>query len=221
MSHTWIPYLGHYERSLIKKFGNPKKPVIAISGLAGTGKGVHAELLQESLRKKLKLSLRIYESGEFLRRVAKQYGYSEANLSEFSALVSKNIKLAEKIDHAIDTKTLEVALGHGGIFVGKLTFAVIGDWGYKIFLKADQKLIAKRISEDRSRPEYGMSIEEILKRIIERDESDNEQYKRLYNVNYKNLAKKCNFIIETKSKEKTAHKIFDSVARWLKKNKYI
>src|SRR3989344_3933239 len=162
MPNTWIPYLKNYEKSLIKKYGKPKKPIITISGLAGVGKDTHSKILQERLVKELKLRLKIWRSSDFFRSAARQYGYTEARLVEFNKRITEDRKLAEKIDHYIETKTLETVIKNGGIFVGRITFAVVGKWGFNIFLKVDPNIAVERIHKDETRPEYGLDQQTIM-----------------------------------------------------------
>ncbi len=221
MDHnTWIPYLYHYETSLLKKYGEPKKPIIAISGLAGVGKDTHSKILQERLAKELKL--KIWRSSDFFRSAAKQYGYTEARLVEFNKRIMSDRKLAEKIDYYIETKTLENVIKYGGIFVGRITFAVVGKWGFKIFLNVDPKIAAERIHKDETRPEHGLDLQTIMDDLIKRDEVDIERYKMIYGIDYNKLSKKCDaIVVNYDGIEQTSDKIFAATKKWLKKNKYV
>jgi len=222
MSKTWIPFLEKYEKSLLNKYGKPKKPIIAISGLAGVGKGTHSKLLQQRLEKEMKLKLKIYESSDFFRKAAKQYGYSEARLVEFNKRITEDRRLAEKIDYYIDTKTLETIWKNGGIFVGRITFAVAGNWGFKIFLKVDPKIAAERIHKDGTRPEHGLDLQTIMDDLIKRDEVDMKRYKMIYGIDYNKLSKKCDAIVVNHDGiEQTSDKIFATTKKWLKKNKFV
>src|SRR3989344_4073358 len=160
--NTWVPFLEKYEKSLLNKYGKPKKPIIAVSGLSGVGKNTHSKLLQQRLQKELKINMKMHNSSDFFRKAAKQYGYSEARLVEFNKRIMEDRKLAEKIDHYIETKTLETVIKNGGIFVGRITFAVVGKWGFNIFLKVDPNIAVERIHKDETRPEYGLDQQTIM-----------------------------------------------------------
>ncbi len=217
---TYIKFLEPLEKKLIKKYGDSFPPIITISGLSGSGKGTHAALLQMNIRKHLGLIMEIHESGQFFREVARDMGYNEARLGDFSKKVASSETLAKKIDHEIERKTLEKMFDGGGIFVGRLTFATIGDMGYKIMLKVDPQIVAQRIVADPTRDEYEQSVGEARAQIIKRDTNDVKRYEKLYKINYEELSQKCDLIIEnTGTIQETEKKIFDEASLWLLKSK--
>jgi len=211
MKKIYIPAFAGYE----EKFRRGAI-LIAISGLSGSGKGTQAKLLQGNLKACMGIELKIFESGEFFRALAKEYGFSR--IEEFSNYVKSSPALTKEIDMKIDRMTIERALKEDGIYVGRLSFACIGDFGYKIFLNADPKVIAERIIRDTSREEYGMALESAEHAIKARDAADIERYRTLYGIDYKKLSKKCDLIIDTsnKTKEEVAELIYKNVAEWLK-----
>jgi len=220
--NTWVPFLEKYEKSLLNKYGKPKKPIIAVSGLSGVGKNTHSKLLQQRLQKELKINMKMHNSSDFFRKAAKQYGYSEARLVEFNKRIMEDRKLAEKIDHYIETKTLETVIKNGGIFVGRITFAVAGNWGFKIFLKVDSKIAAERIHKDETRAEHGLDLQIITSDLVKRDEVDIERYKMIYGIDYNKLSKRCDAVIVNHDGiEETSEKIFNLTKKWLKKNGYL
>ncbi|MBU5574939.1 MAG: (d)CMP kinase [Candidatus Aenigmatarchaeota archaeon] len=212
---TYIPYFYKFE----KDFKKNKKIIIAISGLSGSGKGTQAKLLQKNLKETYGLNLKIFESGYFFRKISKKYGYSESNLDKFSKYLLQNKELGEKIDKEIDEKTFKLMICKDGIYVGRLTFALAGNIGYKIFLKAKPEVIAKRIISDKSRKEFGMKLKDAKNIIISRDKYDKERYKKLYSIDYDKLIKNCDLIIDNsnKTKEEVSKIIFKNVSKWIEK----
>ena len=216
MHKTLIPYLYDLEDELVKKHGKPRNIIIVITGLSATGKGTHAKALQEFLEKKHNLKLKIHEGGTIFRKLAKEHGFSEKELNKFSKKLAEDIELGEKVDKKIDEEVLRTAFEEGGIFVGRLTFATIGDWGFKINLIVDPNIAAGRIANDPSRAEYKMDTEEVLKNLRERDKYDIEKYEKTYRMSYKKLLETCDVTIDNSgSLEDAKKKIQEAVEKWL------
>jgi cytidylate kinase len=197
-------------------------PVIAISGLSGSGKGVHSKLLKKRLKEEYGLELPIYESGEYFRQEAEKRGMT---VEEFGALLKKDKRLLEKVDRGVDEKTLRNALKKPGIYVGRLTTHIIGEHGYKVFLKADVDLVAERISNDPNRDEVkrGMSRAEIKAEIIKRDRDNAKRYRDLYGINYdKDLPGRADSVVVNDRPPEVVFKDFYRLlTKWLKEKGYV
>jgi cytidylate kinase len=216
-----MTYLKFLEKRFAELSEGDKRLCICISGLSGSGKNTAAELLQAEL-KKHGLDLQIYNSGDFFRKVAKEMGHDEANLNKFSEKVKNDSKLSDEVNKQIDMMTLEQAFKTGGIFVGRLTFAVLGDESsMNIFLITDKKLLAQRITHDKSRAEYSVPVDEIVKRITERDDADKQAYKDLYEIDYDDLTGKCILLENSETKDDLREDLVDIVLPKLKEDGFL
>lgn len=209
---TYLPRLRELEQRLLKEHGLPKKPIIAIGGWSGTGKDTAAYNLQKLLAKD-GIRLDVFVAGDIFRAAARKAGFSERELEKFSASLQ-----SEDLDIKVDNELLEQALTKGGIFVGRLAPAVIGEHGIKIWIETDSKVIAERISNDKERKEYGMPIAELAKRIAERNEVDAVRYKKIYGIDPEKLKTKYDLILDNSklTKEQAAKKLYDFVRPRLK-----
>jgi len=211
---TYIPFFNSLEAELSRNPAN--KPIIAISGLSGTGKGTYSKLLQLELGRSLKLD--VHEASDYFRAMAVSYGYPESELYKFNELRQKDKKLAREVDIRLDADILTKMMKEGGIFVGRLTFALAGERGFKIWLNCDSGVAAKRISLDPKRKEYGKPVSEIEVGLLRRDNADIRTYEELYEISYYGLTKRCNLFLDnsTGGKAENARNILEGVEPWLK-----
>jgi cytidylate kinase len=181
---SYIPFFQEKFTELKKKYPD-HKPIVIVDGLSGVGKNTVAKVFQEELEKRgIKLSIK--DASEFFRPVAKEMGYE--NLDEFAEARRKDLELAKKVDVKLDTDMLEHGLKNGGIITGRIMIGVFGDEAdIKVFVTADADKIAERISKDKERKDFGKPVEEIKKRIVNRDKSDIATYEKLYNIDYKEV----------------------------------
>ncbi|MEM5804643.1 MAG: hypothetical protein QXU82_02235 [Candidatus Aenigmatarchaeota archaeon] len=116
-----------------------------------------------------------------------------------------------------------IAMTRGGILVGRLTYALVGDNGYKVWINCDTKIAAERIANDKNRKEFGKPVAEIEACLPKRDMADIKTYERLYGISYFGLADKCDFFLNGNidGKEKKVHMLIDVVVPWLKQKGYI
>jgi len=146
--------------------------IITISGKAGSGKSTIAKLLAK------KLSLKHYSIGDLMRQMAKEKGIS---LLELSELAEKD----ESIDKELDEKQIELGKKEKNFVIdGRLTAFFIPKADFKIFLECDDKVRAERILKDERETEKSKDINEMIKKIKRREESERKRYKEYYNVDY-------------------------------------
>jgi len=209
---TYLPRLRELEQRLLKEHGQPKHPIIAIGGWSGTGKDTAAYNLQKLLSKD-GVRLDVFVAGDIFRAAARKAGFSERELEKFSASLK-----SEDLDIKVDNELLEQALTKGGIFVGRLAPAIVGEHGIKIWIETDTKVIAERISNDKERKEYSMPIAELAKRIAERNEVDATRYKKIYGIGPEKLKTKYDLVLNNSklTKEQAAKKLYDFVRPRLK-----
>ena len=158
--------------------------IVTISGKAGSGKSTVAKLLAE------KLKLKHYSIGDLMRAMA-----SEKRIS----LIELN-KLAEKdksIDFELDEKLKELGKTKDNFVVdGRLAAFFIPHAQVKVFLGTEDKVRAERILKDKREHEKSRSLNEMIKKIKDREESEKKRYRQYYGINYLDR-KFYNLIIDT------------------------
>lgn len=149
-----------------------KGVVICISGLSGSGKSTVARRVAEHY------GLKYYSGGDALKAVAMEMGYNvsdrgwwetEAGM-RFLEERSRNLDL----DRRVDEKMLEWAR-EGNVVLDSWTMPWLLRDGFKIWLDASEDVRARRIAI-----RDGISVEDALKRMRERENRTKEIYRRLY-----------------------------------------
>lgn len=147
------------------------KLVIAISGPPGSGKTTYAKIIAKRFK------LRYVSAGSLFRETAKKLGLS---LEEFHKLAEKD----KKYDLMVDKRSIEEAKKGSVVIEGHLTSWILKDIAdIKIYVTAPLKERAKRVaSRDK------ITIEQALKEIKEREESNRRRYLQLYGIDIKDLS---------------------------------
>lgn len=115
---TYLKRFDALEKELIKKYGTPRGPLIAIGGWAGTGKDTAAKNLRKLLRKRNGMNLPFKVTGRIMRAEARKAGFDEGEMGKFVKYLSKK---GEDMDIYADKKTMQTALKNGcGIYVGRI-----------------------------------------------------------------------------------------------------
>ncbi|MHA2054932.1 MAG: cytidylate kinase-like family protein [Candidatus Hodarchaeales archaeon] len=188
---TFILRLKEFERKLLVEHSQmiqeKKIPIVAIGGFSGTGKDTVALHVQKFFKQNHGLSLKLTHAGEFVRKIALESGWEEKNLDEFMAHVknTQDEEFANKVDLGIEKNALETALLNGGIFVGRMAPFAIGTHGTTIWLEVSARIIAERIANDETRPEFGLDPEYLITKIQSRDKTDGERLERIYNISFR------------------------------------
>lgn len=174
---------------------------IAISGKAGSGKSTVAKLLSK------KLKLRHYSIGDLMRAMASEKGIT---LLQLNKLAEKN----KSIDFELDGRLKGLGkLKNDFIVDGRLTAFFIPNAELRIFLETDDKVRAERILKSKRHQEKG-SLNDVLKNIKTREESEKKRYRRYYGIDYTNK-RLYNLVIDTTklSPSQVAEKIIQSVKK--------
>ncbi len=223
---TWLKKLVPFEEQLMKKLNiSPGQklhhPVIAIGGLSGTGKDTLAANLKPFIEELFEQEIEIMSAGRFIRDFAGGKGYHEADMDRFVSSVQDSTEFREQIDLMVDRSILKTALEKGGIFVGRMAPFAIGDWGLSIYLKCNPSIVAKRLIVDPNRAESGNNYEQVMQKIIKRDNADRKRLGEFYDTSFDALMKKVSLIIDTGifSAEGVANIAKDAVIDFFKKNK--
>lgn len=188
---TFIPYLQDFEREILEEFSTTIKerttPIIAIGGFSGTGKDTVALFIQQFFERNHQISLQITGAGDFVRKIAVQSGWEEKNLDEFMKHIqtTQDQEFARNVDLEIEKYALKTALLEGGIFIGRLAPYAIGSNGITIWLEVSAHVIARRISRDANRSEFGMNENELIQRIRSRDRTDGRRLEHIYGISFR------------------------------------
>ena len=104
----------------------------------------------------------------------------DITLLEFSKLAEED----RSIDEDIDQWQIQLGKNQDNFIIdSRLGFHFIPS-SIKIFLKADKKVIAKRVYADRVRQENNVTEDDTLKKLETREESEKKRYKEYYNLDY-------------------------------------
>ena len=149
-----------------------KKIVICISGLAGSGKSTAARRIAEHY------GLRYCSGGEALKEVAAEMGYKTSERGWWETdggmnFLERRLENLE-LDRRVDEKMLEWA-SEGNIVLDSWTMPWLLRNGFKIWLEASEDVRAQRIAR-----RDGISVEEALRLMREREGKTKEIYRRLY-----------------------------------------
>ncbi|MEM1507903.1 MAG: cytidylate kinase family protein [Candidatus Bathyarchaeia archaeon] len=150
-----------------------KKIVICISGLAGSGKSTVARRIAEHY------GLKYYSGGDALRAIAAERGYRIYDrgwweTEEGMRFLEERLRNPD-LDRLIDDRMLKWA-EEGNVVLDSWTMSwLLKDADLKIWLDASEEVRAQRISK-----RDGISFEEALKRMRERERQTKEIYRALY-----------------------------------------
>ena len=182
--------------------------IISLTGDLGSGKSSVSDLLCK------RLNYDYVYTGKIQREIAKRYNMTTLELNKYA---ETHPEIDEEIDNVFKSLNNSTNL----IIDSRLAWFFIPN-SFKIFLKTDVFVSAKRISGDKQRTnEKYSSDEEAVSKIIARKESENKRYFELYGADCSNLSN-FNLIIDTSfiTPEKTADIIIDKYNMWLKSDKY-
>lgn len=153
---------------------------ITISGNAGSGKSTLAKMLA------VKLNYKHYSMGDIQRKVAKKKGITIEELGELE-------KTDSSIDIMIDDFQKKLSKKDNFVLDSWLGFHFVEN-AFKIYITADIKVRAERILK--REPENYKNLKEVIKKIKQREKTNKQRWKKLYNMDYD---KKENFdlVIDT------------------------
>ena len=149
-----------------------KKIVICISGMTGSGKSTVAKRLAA------KYGLGYFSGGNALKTLAQEEGHDSDIRGWWET--PQGLKFLQQrmgdpaFDKRIDEKMLELAK-QGNVVLDSWTMPWLLDEGFKIWLEASPQVRAKRVVK-----RDGISIEEAVTAMKEKDEKTREIYKSLY-----------------------------------------
>lgn len=188
-----------------------KKHLITIAGKLGSGKSSTAKKVAEML------GYKHLSSGDFMRDIASSRGISLMELN----------KVAEgdnSIDKELDDRNIEIGKQFEVVLDSRLGFHFIPD-SFRVYLDLPPEVAAERILKDKENnpnrhKEDNASFdtkEDIMKSIINRQESERSRYDNLYGIKDVSRADNFDLIIDTSKYplEKVAQKIVEEYNNWL------
>ncbi len=167
----------------------PKKMILCISGMTGSGKSTIARELAE------KYNLHYFSGGDALKALAIEYGFEPAERGWWES--KEGMRFLEKrnqdqsFDRKIDSKLLEAAK-RGNVVLDSWTVPWILEDGFKIWLEASPERRAERIAK---RNKIGKN--EALQALLSKEKQTKTIYKRLYGFNLGEDFKPFNFVLDT------------------------
>jgi len=149
-----------------------KKIIICISGMTGCGKSTVAKRLAE------KYGLKYYSGGEALKSLAAEAGYNPTDKgwweTEEGMRFLRERMQNSSFDRKVDEKLLKWA-EEGNVVLDSWTMPWLLKKGFKIWLEASEEVRAKRLAG-----RDGLTVNEALKILKEKDENTKTIYKKLY-----------------------------------------
>ena len=171
------------------------KMKITISGRIGSGKSTIGKLLAQ------RLGLKHYSTGGFMRQIAKEKGKT---LLELSKIAEKS----DEIDRILDERQMSLGEIEDDFLIdARLGFYFIPD-SIKIFLDVDINEATKRIYNEKRLDEANQSLEDTLKNIKIRQESEKARYERYYGID---VSDKANFDIWIDTSNKSPKEIIELI----------
>ena len=183
--------------------GAPKKTVICISGMAGTGKSTLSKKLAE------KYQLRYFSGGDVLKELAKQEGYDVSIQGWWESpegLKFLNERINEpKFDKEVDDRLLENAQ-QGNVLLDSWTMPWLLKEGFKIWLEASFEKRAARVAV-----RDNMTVAEAFDVLKEKEARTKAIYKALYGFGLGEDFKPFDFILDTDNL--SANEVFEVLCK--------
>jgi len=187
-----------------KKHKKTKKIVIAISGPPGVGTSSVAKEVAKNLKLRYLSPGKTYKS--FLNEKE-----AKAALDFWKTSFGRSKGLHERLD----TNQMDEAKKGNIVICGKLSIHFLKDLAdYKIWIDAPLEIRAKRTAN-----RDGISFEEALKEIGERENIEREKWKRIYGFDYFYQKRIADFVVD--SSELTLEQTVDKILKFIKSKKPI
>ena len=149
-----------------------RKPVICISGMAGTGKSTLAKKLAQ------KYGLKYYSGGDALKALAAEEGCNVSSNGWWESpeglAFLRQRERDSQFDEAVDDKLLEYAQ-QGSVLLDSWTMPWLLKTGFKIWLLASMQKRAERVSERDK-----ITVKDALRILEEKEALTKAIYRKLY-----------------------------------------
>ena len=184
-----------------------KKNIITIAGDLASGKSRVTDILKNEL------NYEIYRNGEYVRKLAKEKGLDITSFNEY-------LKDHPEIDQQIEKSASLYSQTHDNLIVdARLGWYSIPE-SFKVYLKVDIDIAAKRAFEDENRKETEKfaTLEEQKQDIIKRYSMENQRFFELYGIHKEDMSN-YDLVVDTSNKtiEEIAKYILEEYKKWLQK----
>lgn len=184
-----------------------KKNIITIAGDLASGKSRVTDILKNEL------NYEIYRNGEYVRKLAKEKGLDITSFNEY-------LKDHPEIDKQIEQSASLYSQTHDNLIVdARLGWYSIPE-SFKVYLKVDIDIAAKRAFEDENRKETEKfaTLEEQKQDIIKRYSMENQRFFELYGIHKEDMSN-YDLVVDTSNRsiEETAKYIIEEYKKWLQK----
>jgi predicted cytidylate kinase len=183
---------------------------ISIAGDLGSGKSTIAQKLTK------KFGCRLYSTGDIQREIAKNLEMSTLELNKH---MEKNSKIDEEIDEF--NKNLNIK-SESFIIDSRMAWHFIPT-SFKIFLKVDPDISARRVLNDNNRKSESYTDFQIAKKeLAHRKRSENERFLDLYSVDCSDM-NNYDLVVDTSysDPESIVDKILMLHKRWSENDEFI
>ena len=182
-----------------------KKSIITIAEDLASGKSRVTDKLKNDL------NFEIYRNGEYVRKLAKEKGL---DITSFNAYLKEH----PEIDEQIEKSASLYADTHDNLIVdARLGWYSIPE-SFKVYLKVDIDIAAKRAFNDEKRKETERfdTIEEQKQDIIKRFKMENERFFKLYGIHKEDMSN-YDLVVDTSNNtiEESAELIETEFKKWL------
>ncbi len=183
-----------------------KKHIISLGGELASGKGTVSKILMK------RLNYSVYRNGDYFRKLAKESGMDVTTFNEY-------VEDHPEIDRQIENSASEYAKEHDNFIIDARLGWYAVPQSFKVYLKVDINVAAKRVFEDETRrttERKFATIEEQKADIKKRYELENERYWQLYGIR-KADESNYDFILDTTNltPEQVADEIEEEYKKWL------
>ncbi len=184
-----------------------KKHIITIAGDHASGQGTLSNNLQANL------GYEIYRNGQYVRKLASEKGMS---IVDFQIYLNEHPDL----DREIEKSAADYASTRDNLIIdAKLGWYAIPN-SFKVYLKVDIEISAKRAFEDASRKntEPFKSIEEAKKKISYRHKEETNRWQEEYGVNRDDMSN-YDLVVDTTNltPDEVCNIVLDAYNKWLEK----
>lgn len=177
--------------------------VIAISGMPGCGSSTTGVLLAERLR------LDFFSAGTYTKKMAMDVEKIDKKQTELAVEFWKT-KRGKSKDHHMSVEKLQQDLAEKGNIVIESKLGIR-------FIKADFKIWLKAPFETRAKhytKRDGISLKDAIKLLKEKENSERENWKRIYGFDYFDQEREADLVIDTS--DKSPEEIVDLIIKSMK-----
>jgi len=192
-------------------YNNMKKHIITFAGSVGSGKSTSGKIIAQ------KLGYRHYSNGDFMRDLAKKRGET---FIEFNKVLETTSPESIELNKLIDTSPLNfVGDGEDVVIDGHIGFNFFPQ-SFKVYLDLSPEVAAKRIFSQRRPDEPVLSDQEMFEKVLWRNQSVQDRFKKIYNVNIRDLSH-YDLVIDTGAPEfnnnidAVVSKVIEKYKEWL------